>query len=74
MSRENFDPVTGQYITADPEFPIWQQRKSNPVPLDRGTINNEARSEKFILDQPGRRSEPGCAEEVEKDRHPIIRG
>jgi hypothetical protein len=75
MSRDNYDPVTGKLITPDPEFPIWERRSnSNPAPPERGTINHEGRAEKFILDMPGRRSEPGCGEEAEKNRPPIIRG
>lgn len=76
MSRDTWDPVTGKFITPDPEFPCWQQRtpNPNPAPPERGTINHEGRAEKFILDTPGRRSEPGCGEEAEKPRPPIIKG
>ena len=70
-----FDPFTQRWIEESPEYPVWQRPNSAP-PIDRRdqVINHEARSDKFILDQPGRRYEPGCAEEVEKDRPPIIRG
>jgi hypothetical protein len=74
MSRK-FDPFTMEWIESAPEFPIWETKpNSNPAPPDDGTINHKARAERFVLDAPGRRSEPGCAEEVEKDRPPIIRG
>lgn len=71
MSRK-FDPFTETWIDESPEYFVW--RKPAPtVSREDGVVNVAGRAEKIILDQPGRRSEPGCAEEVEKPRTPIIR-
>jgi hypothetical protein len=72
MARK-FDPFSGSWIESDPEYSIWETKQNSNPPLDRGTMNNEARAEKFILDPPGRRSEPGCGEEAEKPRPIVIR-
>ena len=64
MSRDNWDPVTGKYIEPDVPMPAYQrayQPNSKPAPPERGVVNHEGRAEKFILDSPGRRSEPGAA-------------
>lgn len=71
-NNDLIDPVTGAAFHRD-DTPLTFRRKPAAEP-ERGTINHAGRAEKFILDMPGRRYEPGCAEEVEKDRPPKIRG
>jgi hypothetical protein len=67
-----FDPFTERWIDESPEYPVWQRPNPSGSRED-GTINHEARAERFVLDAPGRRSEPGAA--AAEDRgHPKIRG
>lgn len=73
MSRDSFDPVTGKFIDQDVEFHIWREGSNHPAPPSDGTVNVAGRAEKYILDQPGRRFEPGAA--AAEDRgHPKSRG
>ena len=58
---QKFDPFTQRWIDDSPEYPIWQRQNSNPVSREDGTINHEARAERFVLDTPGRRFEDGAA-------------
>jgi len=73
MARK-FDPFTMQWIETDPDYIVWQPNSNHPAPPERGTINHEGRADRFILDMPSRRSEPGCGGEAEKPRPTIIRG
>jgi hypothetical protein len=70
-----FDPFTERWIEESPEYPIWQRPNSAPQ-IDRRdqVINHAARTQKIILDQPGRRYEPGAGEAAEKPRHRVIKG
>jgi hypothetical protein len=74
MPQRKFDPFLERWVDESPEYPAW--RTSTPtVSREDGTINHAGRAEKFILDQPGRRSgEAGSGEIAEKPRAPKIIG
>ena len=68
MSRDNYDPFTGQFIEHDPQLPAWRPLNTKPE-LERGTINPER--EKQIIGLP--RYVEGAAEAAEAPRAPIIK-
>jgi hypothetical protein len=74
MARETYDPFLGRHLEHDPEMPGWRPL-TRPAEPERGTVNEAARRERFVLDNPGMRYTPGAAEGYEKaeKKAPVIK-